>query len=125
MENLLINKTDKTPSIKFNTDGELRIEGRSIPENSIEFYQGVISWLTEFKKTNPKKIDLHVSLEYFNSSSGKLLLILFRHLEQIKKEGYDAKVYWYHVKNDEDMAEAGQDYESIIKLPFKYVQLME
>jgi hypothetical protein len=125
MENLLINKTDKTPSIKFNTDGELRIEGRSIPENSIEFYQGVISWLTEFKKTNPKKIDLHVSLEYFNSSSGKLLLILFRHLEQIKKEGYDAKIYWYHVENDEDMAEAGQDYESIIKLPFKYVQVLQ
>jgi hypothetical protein len=124
MENLMINKTEKTPSINLNINGQLRIEGRSIPENSIGFYETPIAWLFEFRRTRPAKVELHVSLEYFNTSSGKLLLSLFRHVELLKMDGADAKIFWYYNENDEDMSEAGQDFESIIKLPFKYVQLV-
>jgi hypothetical protein len=125
MENLLVKKTDKAPSVNFSTNGELRIEGRSIMENSLGFYEILVSWLMEFKKTTPRKITLHVNLEYFNSSAGKLLLILFKQLEQIRLEGYDVCIQWYHSDKDEDMAEAGQNYESILKIPFKYVQLTQ
>ena len=125
MENLLLKKTDKTPSIEFHTDGELKIEGRSIPENSIEFYQKAFVWITEYRYSRPSKLNLHVNLEYFNSSSGKLLLSLFKQLELIRSEGVDAKIHWYYNENDEDMNEAGQDFGSLVKLPFKYIQLVE
>jgi len=123
MENLLIKKAEKTPSIEFNINGELRIEGRSIPENSIEFYQKAIVWLTEFRFTRPSKVNLHVTLEYFNTSSGKLLLSLFKHLELLRLDGTDTKIHWYYNESDEDMNEAGQDFSCHIKLPFTYVQL--
>jgi hypothetical protein len=125
MENLLIFKAEKTPAIDFKTNGELRIEGRSIPENSIAFYQVPIAWLSEYRFTKPAKVDLHVNLEYFNSSSGKLLLSLFKQVEQLKNDGVEAKIHWYYNENDEDMSEAGQDFESIIKLPFNYVHLVQ
>ena len=53
MENLLIEKSEKTPYVEFNINGELRIEGRSIPEDSRAFYQGALNWLHEFRKINP------------------------------------------------------------------------
>jgi hypothetical protein len=84
-----------------------------------------IAWLSEYRFTKPAKVDLHVNLEYFNSSSGKLLLSLFKQVEQLKNDGVEAKIHWYYNENDEDMSEAGQDFESIIKLPFNYVHLVQ
>jgi len=31
-------------------------------------------------------------------------------------------INWYYEKDDEDMLEAGEDYESIIRVPFKMVE---
>jgi hypothetical protein len=40
MENLTIEGTAKTPTVEFNASkGILELKGRSIPENSIEFYK--------------------------------------------------------------------------------------
>ena len=39
MEDLNLEGTAKTPTIDFKSNGELLIKGRSIPENSIEFYK--------------------------------------------------------------------------------------
>ena len=43
MAHLNLEGSPKTPTIEFNSDsGYLLIRGRSIPENSIEFYKGLI-----------------------------------------------------------------------------------
>ena len=40
MEAIVIEGTQKTPSVKFDgKTGIIEIKGRSIPENSIEFYK--------------------------------------------------------------------------------------
>ena len=52
MENLTIEGTPKTPTIEFSLeDGSLLIKGRSIPENSIEFYKPLIDKLEEYSNT--------------------------------------------------------------------------
>jgi hypothetical protein len=46
MEQLVIDGSAKTPSIDFNFEtGTLMLKGRSIPENSIEFYKPLNDWL--------------------------------------------------------------------------------
>ena len=48
MKELVIKGEAKTPTINFNfLSGELLISGRSIPENSVEFYEPIISWLCD------------------------------------------------------------------------------
>jgi hypothetical protein len=123
MNDLIIAKGEKTPSIEFYTNGELRIEGRSAPENSVEFYQSVAAWLKDFEETTPVKTTLHVKLEYFNSSSSKAIFSLFKQLEQIEKAGFETTVYWYHDNDDADMLEAGHYYKKVIKLPFYFANL--
>jgi hypothetical protein len=123
MQHLLIEKSERTPSIEFYTHGELRMEGRSIPENALEFYEEIIEWVKELRKIKPEKVDLHVELEFFNTSTSKLLLHLFKQLDSFKKENSEAQIYWYHEKGDDDMKEAGEDYKSILKLPFHIIEM--
>jgi len=126
MEPISIEGTPKTPSVKFNNDkGVLEIKGRSIPENSIEFYKPLVDWLEEYSKGPNKRTEVNVQLEYFNTSSSKCILDVFKKLEGISLGGYDIIVNWYYEEDDEDMLEAGEDYESIIKIPFKMIEIVE
>jgi hypothetical protein len=126
MEQMIIEGTPKTPSIKFNQEeGIIEIKGRSIPENSIEFYKPVVEWLEKYAKSPLKKTQVNIQLEYFNTSSSKCLLDIFKKLEAIHKSKNEVIINWYYEEDDEDMLEAGEDYESIIRVPFKMIEIVE
>lgn len=126
MENLVIEGTPKTPTIKFNSEeGKLLIQGRSIPENSIEFYKPLVDALESYA-TEPKdstKVD--IVLEYFNTSSSKCILDVFKKLENINSSNNGVTINWHYEEDDEDMLEAGEDYQAIINIPFKMVEIEE
>ena len=80
MEKYSIEATANTPNIKFDLEkGELNISGRSIPENSIEFYNPLFAALDKYlADPNPKNATiLNIQLEYYNSSSSACLLSVF------------------------------------------------
>ena len=39
--------------------------------------------------------------------------------------GSDITVKWHYEEDDEDMLEAGEDYEAIIDLPFEMIEVEE
>jgi hypothetical protein len=122
MRKIEIEGTAKTPFVKFEENGQLELKGRSIPENSIEFYEPMVSWLEEYATNPQEKTVLHVQLEYFNTSSSKCILDVFKKLEAIKKAGHDVVIKWYYEEDDEDMLEAGEDYQTIISVPFEMIE---
>jgi hypothetical protein len=125
MNNLSIVSGIKTPFIDFNAnEGLLEIKGKSIPENAIEFYQGVYEWLDAYLLTPNGNTSITVALEYFNTSSSKCLLDIFRKLETLHKSGKsNVLVNWMYEEDDEDMMEAGDDYQTIVKIPFNINKL--
>ena len=126
MELVNIEGTPKTPTISLNSEtGTIEIKGRSIPENSIEFYKPIVDWLDEYAKAPKEKTVVSIQLEYFNTSSSKCILDVFKKLENIKKGKNDVVINWYYEEDDEDMLEAGEDYESIIKVPFKMIEIVD
>jgi hypothetical protein len=125
MESLLIEGTAKTPSIKFDPNsGLIEIKGRSIPENSIEFYKPMVDWLEKYSKSPKPQTKVNIQLEYFNTSSSKCILDVFKKLEEIHKSNNQVVINWYYEEDDEDMLEAGEDYESIIRIPFKMIEIV-
>lgn len=126
MADLKLEGSPKTPTIEFNSgSGYLLIRGRSIPENSIEFYKGLIESLEEYNSNPQKNTKVDIQLEYFNTSSSKCILDVFKKLESINSGNSEVVVNWYYEEDDEDMLEAGEDYQAIISIPFKMIEVEE
>ncbi|MBO7143090.1 MAG: DUF1987 domain-containing protein [Bacteroidales bacterium] len=127
MDSINIEGTPKTPTISFDANtGVIEIKGRSIPENSIEFYKPLVDWLDKFADVAQGVVNVNIQLEYFNTSSSKCILDVFKKLENLQnKNRAEVVINWYYEEDDEDMLEAGEDYQSILKIPFNMVEMAE
>ena len=126
MADILLDGSPKTPTVHFDgATGQLELRGRSIPENSIEFYKPLIDWIDQYSRDPKPSTQLRVQLEYFNTSSSKCILDLFKKLETVRNSGNEVVVLWHYEADDEDMLEAGEDYQAIINIPFKMIQIEE
>ncbi|MDA0912582.1 MAG: DUF1987 domain-containing protein [Bacteroidetes bacterium] len=119
MSAIRLEGTSKTPQVDFNTAPlSMSISGRSIPENSIAFYTPLMEWIDDHLKDGKDSVDISIRLEYFNTSSSKCIMDL---LKRVEKSSVNATVSWYYEEEDEDMLEAGEDYDAIIDLPFRLI----
>lgn len=126
MEPISIEGTPKTPTVKLDPiQGLLEIKGRSHSENAREFYKPLIDWLEEYAKNPGDKTIVNIQLEHFNTSSSKCILDVFKKLEAIYKAKHEVEVNWHYEKDDEDILEAGEDYKSLIGIPFKMIEIVE
>lgn len=127
MEKYSINGTPNTPDINFDlSNGVLNISGRSIPENSIEFYNPLFSAIDTYISNPKNNTTLNIQLEYYNSSSSACLLSVFKKLEKFKKgAGFPVTINWLYEENDEDILAAGKNFEGMVDLPFTMIQVSE
>ncbi|MCK5846716.1 MAG: DUF1987 domain-containing protein [Bacteroidales bacterium] len=126
MDNLIIDGTRQTPEINFDSEtGILKLEGRSIPENTFEFFTPVLNWLDEYANSAPGKTIAKINLEYFNTSSSKYILEILKKLKVLLNDGKEVLVEWYYEEDDEEMMETGEDYEDVSGLPFKIISFEE
>ena len=123
MEKLVIEGEKKTPHIRLNPETrQLKFEGRSIPEDTISFYEPILKWMEEYVNSDREDTtDLHINLEYFNTSTSRYLFGIFKKLEAYLNRGNPVVIHWYYEKDDFEMLESGEDYASILKIPFKMV----
>lgn len=119
MDALNIAGTARTPEIHFDPSGTLKLAGRSIPENAVELYRPALEWVESYVKQPAAKTELVMQLEYFNTSTSKVMLNLFKRLAELSESGHSVEVKWFYAEDDEDMMEAGEDYRQIVKLPFE------
>ena len=120
-------QSPKTPYVNFDSgNGSFELKGKSIPENTIAFYKPLFEWLDNYSQSPAPITTLNIQLDYFNTSSSKCIVDLFKKLELIVKNGKgQAIINWLYDENDDDMLEAGEDYKSIIKLPFNLVSFVK
>jgi hypothetical protein len=121
MEKVLkINATEDTPKVIFDSvNNEFSISGRSLPEDAYEFYKPVIQWMREYLEQSHATVKLNLNLDYFNSSSVKQIMSLMLLLEEPAKRGTEAKVIWHYSTEDELMEIKGQEFKSLLNVPFE------
>lgn len=120
--NLQIAATDETPMIDFNSEtGVLKMSGTSISHQSDTFFQPVIEWIANYIKIPKSITQLIVEIDFFNISSSKHLLDILYKVKNLHEKDLMVAVEWHYNKEEEDMLELGQDYEMMVRLPFKYV----
>ena len=123
MEHLVIAKTDDTPEIDFNPGTkELKISGRSLPEDVTTFYAPVLEWLDELEESAIGELKFIVNLEYFNTASSKLILDILMKFEDIHSGGSNSiEIIWNFDKRDTDMEEAAEEYSELVEVPFQII----
>ncbi len=98
------------PTVDFNyQNGICDISGESFLEETNVFYAPLISWIREYVKTGLPLI-FNCKLTYFNTSSTKSLLDIFKILKKYELDGGQVAVNWYYDNEDLDLEEAIQDY---------------
>ena len=127
MENLKIEGTKQSPLVDFNAEtGKLELSGRSIPENSFEFYNPLLEWIGDYAQSPKDVTVLKVYLEYFNTSSSKYILEVLKKMKEVlKTDGAEVRIDWCYDEDDEEMMETGEDYEDVTGLEFEYHEVEE
>ncbi len=123
MEVINIKGTDDTPSVILDKEnGVFEISGRSLPEDVTQFYQPILDWIDEYAKDPNDKTEVMFKLEYFNTASSKVLLDVLLKYEEINDEHGNVVIKWHYHEDEEDMKEAGEEYQDIVTVPFEYVE---
>lgn len=126
MNRLHINATDKTPEIILDfLSGDMSVTGRSIIKDTPDFYKVLIDALDQYTQ-NPAPITIaHIQLDYFGDLSSKSLMEVFKKLESIHRIKSDVSINWYYSFEDKEMRETGQDFEHLLNIPFRLVELAD
>ncbi len=118
---MIIEGSERSPYVHFDSErGVLEIKGKSIPENPTGFYQQLLDWVDNYIQHPQPQTYVYIALEYFNTSSAKSILDLFKKLDQVHSAGKSAvDTHWVYESDDIDMLEAGQDYQRMLDLPMQ------
>ncbi len=121
---MIISETHESPYFLIDKDlGLILLKGKSVLILSKDFYipifEAVKTYVTDF----PKDTKMIVDMEYFNTSSSKLILEIFRQLRKLNEKGFKVEINWYYDEYDDDMFDCGTDYSEIVKdIPFFLVR---
>ena len=134
METLDIKGDEVNPSIHLNHfENKFSITGESRPENPLKFYGASFKWFNDYfnyiyilNDLEHSKIQISktikIDLEYFNSTSAKVLFDLFVLLKVTGKEKFkiNFEIDWFYHADDLDMLDAGKEMEGMCGLKFNY-----
>jgi hypothetical protein len=122
MEKIVIEPTNETPKVILDKENSVfEFSGNSLPEDVINFFHPILTWFDEYAKAPNEKTKIIFNLEYYNTSSSKMILKLLEKFRDIHRSGFDVEVHWHFMEDDEDMIEAGEDYSENIRVPFKFI----
>lgn len=111
MDNLYIAPTPSSPEVDFQfATHTLSLRGESYPENAAAFYGDIIARLKDYlAQQSGQRIEVHIALAYFNSSSTKMLFNLIDALNEAVEAGNPVALHWYYDEEDDTILEFGQE----------------
>lgn len=121
---LHIKGTSKSPAIDFKP-GMLSIEGRSIPENAVAFYEPLLAWIEQYLQAPEALTKVNLKIEYLNSSSNRFIYNILKMLDDAYQKGTNIVVNWYYEEDDDTMRNTGNDFQALISLPYRLIPVEE
>lgn len=123
---VFIKGTRETPEVHLSkSQSKISFFGRSLPENAKEFYNPIKDWIDKYVQninSTSKETEVIFKFEYFNTSSSKMIMEILMLIKKLQEKQPKLNVYWKYLEDDEDMIEAGEDYENITGVEFQYAE---
>ncbi len=106
-----------TPKINFDLDAKIfSIDGESFLEDTDAFYAPIIDWLTSFVEAYSGKVVFNFSFLYYNSSSSKTILRIFKLLKCYQEAQNEVVINWHYLEGNEDIEQEGQDFADLVDI---------
>ncbi|HPD94905.1 MAG: DUF1987 domain-containing protein [Bacteroidales bacterium] len=122
MEKLHVERKTDSPEIIANAEeGYFEINGKSLPEDAVEFYKPLEKYVLSYINRPKQTTTINLKLEYLNSSSSKKLLDIIELFEKIQKQGYEIILNWYHHDDDQDMIDEGVEFAHMTSLKVNFI----
>ena len=103
-----LERTVKSPLIEGNPEsGLILMQGRSYPENAVEFYQPFLEWFTTLLKEKPLSISFTMDMEYFNTSTAGIIYDLITTISELESS-CKVRIVWRFEPDDHDMSSNGK-----------------
>jgi hypothetical protein len=123
MNVLTIEREPNTLKVVLDKENKIFLfEGRSLPENTVKFFEPVVQWLDSYKQSPADETIVNMNFVYFNTSSAKLLLNVLRQFDDLHKAGNQVKINWHYMVEDTDILEAGEEYSTMVGIPFEFIE---
>jgi len=124
INSLSIKPTNETPKVVLDAQNNIfELTGRSLPEDANKFFSPIKEWMVEYVKSPNPSTEIVFNLDYFNSSSARLIVKILIELEQLIEKGFKVNIIWKYKANDEVMYDRGEEIQTVLKLPFEFVIL--
>lgn len=121
---IIIEKTADCPYVNFNSKGLLRIEGRSITEDTYSFWQPLVDWVKEYLESPAPSTRIIFFLEYTNSTSNKFIHRILGLFDDFATRGNVVDILWQYEEGDESILELGYDLSELTTIPFRFEEVV-
>ncbi len=124
LEPLIIESTAETPYVELDKEnGVFKFEGKSLPEDVIKFYGPIQNWFSEYCANPNTETHIHFNLEYFNSSTARIIVKILIGVEPLIANGVsNVHISWHYRENDEVMQDRGMELKSVLNIPFDLIE---
>jgi len=112
----------KTPYVHLDQDkGYIELRGSSFMLDTHAFYDPILDWVYDYVR-HPKDTLFNIDLEFFNSSSAKILVTILKTLSKIQVSGHKLTVNWFYDEDDEDIKDAGYSFAIMSKIKINLIR---
>jgi hypothetical protein len=118
-----IESTKSTPEIRFDSDGMIRITGRSMATNNSDVYEQVERWIEGYLPEPSEITCIDIKLEYLNSRDMKFYISIIKKLMAVGLADKKLIVNWYYEDGDEDIREKGEYISLETGYQFNFIRL--
>lgn len=137
INSLFIPPTGNTPKVVIRGENiykegiVIEISGESVPDDPMNFYAPVFQWIKtldiylgaeKYASGTGMNININFIMEYFNSSSAKIFITIIENFTGLKNKYPEMNIVVNWQYNDEDIREAGEEFMSLVSLPFNIMQ---
>lgn len=127
METIRIQKDGSIPGVYLSKEeGIFEFTGKSLPENVLDFYESIFSWINEYANNPNSETHIVFKMEYFNTASSKCFLEILKAFQAIQSaDKSKVLALWYYEEEDEDMKEEGETLCDLAKIAYEMIPVEE
>lgn len=125
MSQLRIFPTKTTPEVILNSEGYIKIKGRSMDANVDEFTRQIEVWTENYIKDPADLTGVDFYLEYLSTSNINFYISLLRQVASTRLQNKKLIINWYYEDGDVDIQEKGEHISSVLNIPFNFKKITD